>query len=149
MIRKILVATDGSRMAGKAVAYAADLAKQTGAKVALLGVVDRAMLMAPTLSPAATPLKVRMATEDVLRQGIEAYLASAAAASKRRGVAARTIVRTGNPAEEIVREARRAKADLIVMGSQGRSALKAAVLGSVAYGVIHRDTNIPVLVVRK
>jgi universal stress protein A len=51
--------------------------------------------------------------------------------------------------EEIVKEARREKADLIVLGSHGRSALKAAVLGSVAFGVIHKDAKIPILVVRR
>jgi nucleotide-binding universal stress UspA family protein len=35
------------------------------------------------------------------------------------------------------------------MGSHGKSALKAAVLGSVTFGVIHKDTRIPVLVVRR
>ncbi len=60
-----------------------------------------------------------------------------------------TTTRTGRPAEEIVKEARKRKADLIVLGSQGRSAVKAAVLGSVAYGVIHKSSNIPVLVIRK
>jgi len=35
------------------------------------------------------------------------------------------------------------------MGSQGKSALKAAVLGSVTYGVIHKDMKIPILIVRR
>jgi nucleotide-binding universal stress UspA family protein len=51
--------------------------------------------------------------------------------------------------EEIVNESARSKADLIVMGSHGKSALKAAVLGSVTYGVVHKDTKIPVLIVRR
>jgi nucleotide-binding universal stress UspA family protein len=50
--------------------------------------------------------------------------------------------------KEIVKEAKRSKADIIVMGSHGRSALSAAVLGSVSYGVIHNDKRIHVLVVR-
>ncbi|RPJ37318.1 MAG: hypothetical protein EHM27_13520 [Deltaproteobacteria bacterium] len=41
------------------------------------------------------------------------------------------------------------KADLIVMGSHGRSALGTAVLGSVAYGVIHKDTKIPALGIKR
>jgi len=48
-----------------------------------------------------------------------------------------------------VKEAEKSKAVLIVMGSHGRSALAAAFLGSVAYGVIHKDTKIPVLVVKR
>ena len=35
------------------------------------------------------------------------------------------------------------------MGSHGKSALFAAVLGSVAYGVIHNETKVPVLIVRR
>ena len=54
----------------------------------------------------------------------------------------------GHPVEEIVKEAKRVKANLIVMGSHGRSALSATVLGSVSYGVIHHDTSIPILIVR-
>jgi nucleotide-binding universal stress UspA family protein len=48
-----------------------------------------------------------------------------------------------------MKEAERSKVNLIIMGSHGRSALAAAVLGSVTYGVIHKDTKIPVLVVRQ
>lgn len=46
-------------------------------------------------------------------------------------------------------EATKSKADLIVMGAHGKSALKAAVLGSVTYGVMHKDMKIPVLIVRR
>jgi nucleotide-binding universal stress UspA family protein len=51
--------------------------------------------------------------------------------------------------EEILKEARKSRADLIVIGSHGRSAIKSAVLGSVTFGVIHKDTKFPVLVIRK
>jgi Universal stress protein family. len=51
--------------------------------------------------------------------------------------------------EEIINEAVKSKVDLIVMVSQGISALEAAILGSVTFGVIHKDTKFPVLVVRK
>ena len=65
------------------------------------------------------------------------------------GVQSKTVLTTGHPVDDIVREAKKSKADLIVMGSHGRSALAAAVLGSVAYGVIHRDIGTPVLVVKR
>jgi nucleotide-binding universal stress UspA family protein len=50
--------------------------------------------------------------------------------------------------EEIIKEAKKSKTDLIVMGSHGRSALSATVLGSVSYGVIHNDKSIHVLIIR-
>ena len=65
------------------------------------------------------------------------------------GVKSETVISTGHPVEIIVKEAKKSKADLIVMGSHGRSALSAAVLGSVAYGVIHNETKVPVLIVRR
>jgi len=64
------------------------------------------------------------------------------------GVAATISIKTGHPVEEIIKEAKKSKADLIVMGSHGRSALSATVLGSVSYGVIHNDTSIPILIVK-
>jgi universal stress protein A len=51
--------------------------------------------------------------------------------------------------EEILNEAKASGVDLIVVGSHGRSALGATLLGSVAFGIIHRDTAFPVLVVRR
>jgi len=47
-----------------------------------------------------------------------------------------------------VKDAARAKAKLIIMGSHGKNAPAVAVLGSVTHGVIHKETKIPVLIVR-
>jgi nucleotide-binding universal stress UspA family protein len=54
----------------------------------------------------------------------------------------------GHPVDEIIKEAKKSKVDLIVMGSHGRSAFSATVLGSVSYGVIHNDKSIHILIVR-
>jgi nucleotide-binding universal stress UspA family protein len=59
------------------------------------------------------------------------------------------VIRKGHPVEEIVNEATKSKVDLIVMGSHGKSALRAAILGSVTYGVLHEETKIPILIVRR
>ncbi len=149
MIKKILVASDGSRVSRKAVSYAADMAKQLGAAVTLLGVVDTAYLFAPGMPPTVSPTEIRESTEDILRQAIESYLDEALTECQKSQVSVQKVIRKGHPVEEIVQEAESEKADLIVMGSHGRSALKAAVLGSVAYGVLHKDAGIPVLVVRR
>jgi nucleotide-binding universal stress UspA family protein len=65
------------------------------------------------------------------------------------GVQSKTVITTGYVVEDIVKEALSAKANLIIMGSQGKSSLAAAVLGSVTYGVIHKERKIPVLIVRR
>ncbi len=149
MIRKILAPTDGSNISRKAVTYAAELAKQLGASLTLLGVIDSDYFLTPGVPPAVSPTRIRESTEDLLRQAVDAYLDQAVTDCQKLEVEISKVIRTGHPVEEIVKEAESEQADLIVMGSHGRSALRAAVLGSVAYGVLHKDARIPVLVVRR
>ncbi len=68
-------------------------------------------------------------------------------ASELDGVKARFAVPVGNPAEEIVKIAKEEKADMIAVGTRGRSKIKRILLGSVAEGVV-RLSDIPVLVVK-
>jgi nucleotide-binding universal stress UspA family protein len=149
MISKILVPTDGSKAARKSVEYAAGFAKQTGAAVTVMTVIDKSSLVPLSISGAATPTHLIEPVEDYLRQAAEAYIAEAEGICARNKVPAKRIIRTGHPVEEIAREAERSKFDLIIIGSRGKSALKAAVLGSVAFGIINKETKVPVLVVRK
>jgi len=149
MIKKILVPTDGSKTAVKSVGYAIDLAKQTDSTLILLSVTDKSMFLTKSVPAEATKLDIIEPVEDYLRQTAEAYLGEAEGLCKRRGVKSKGVIRSGHPVEEILKEAEKSKVDLIVMGSHGKSAIKAAVLGSVTFGVIHKDTKIPVLVVRR
>ncbi len=149
MISKILVPIDGSKAAQKAAKYAVDLAKQTGAKVTLLSVIDHRFIISLSVSTSASPTHVRESVEDYLKQSAQAATDAIVKLCKQNHLQYKTVIRKGHPVEEIVSEAKRSKADLIVMGSHGKSALKAAVLGSVTYGVMHKDTKIPVLIVRK
>jgi nucleotide-binding universal stress UspA family protein len=149
MITKILVPTDGSETAGKSVKYAIGLAKQMGSTITLLAVVDDRFIMAQTIPGEATPAHLIEPVGDYLREAAEVYLEKASRQGKKDGIQSKKVIRHGHPAEEIVKEAEKSKADLIIMGSHGRTALQAALLGSVTYGVIHKDTKIPVLVVRK
>jgi nucleotide-binding universal stress UspA family protein len=149
MISKILVATDGSETARKSIGYAVDLAKQTGAKITFLSVIDKSFFVSKSIPAAATPIHLIEPIEDYLRQAAEAHLEEVEQLCKKKGVQSSMVIRTGHPVEEIIKEAEKSKVDLIVMGSHGTSALKAAVLGSITFGVIHKDTKFPVLVVRK
>jgi nucleotide-binding universal stress UspA family protein len=149
MITKILVPTDGSETAWKSVKYAIGLAKQMGSTITLLAVVDDRFIMAQTIPDEATSTRLIAPVGDYLRGAAEVYLEKASRQCKKDGIQSKKVIRHGHPAEEIVKEAKKSKADLIIMGSHGRTALQAALLGSVTYGVIHKDTKIPVLVVRK
>jgi nucleotide-binding universal stress UspA family protein len=150
MISNILVPIDGSKVSQKAAKYAVELAKQTGASLTLLSVIDKRFLVEQAVSASASPTHLKESVEDYLKQSAQAATDAIAKVCERNGIRYKAaIIRTGHPVEVIVSEASKSKADLIVMGSHGKSALTAAVLGSVTYGVLHKDTKIPVLIVRR
>ena len=149
MISKILVPTDGSEAAQKAARYGVDLAKKLKASVIVLSVIDNRSFVARAVPPSATALHVIEPTEDYLREAAEQYTRKIQKICDKKGVRSKIIITVGHPVEVITKEAERLKGTLIVMGSHGKSAFAAAFLGSVTYGVIHKDTKIPVLVVRR
>lgn len=140
MYRRILVPTDGSEETGEAVEHAIDIAKQYGAEVHALYVVDRHGL--PTTD-------VDMIEEFVEQAETEgaAAVKSVADAAEAAGVEAVTAVVGGHPSDEIIDYATDNDVDLIVMGTHGRSGLRHFMLGSVAEKVV-RHANDPVMLVR-
>ena len=148
MISKILVPSDGSKTAQRAAGYAVDLAKQLKASIIALSVIDQRSLIAQTVPASETARHTIEPIEDYLKEAAEGDTGEIKKLCDKNGVAATISIKTGHPVDEIVKEAKRSKANLIVMGSHGRSALSATVLGSVSYGVIHNDKTIHVLIVR-
>ena len=148
MISKILVPSDGSKTAQRAAGYAVDLAKQLKASIIVLSVIDKRSLIAQTVPASETARHTIEPIEDYLKEAAEGYAGEIKKLCDKSGVASKISIKMGHPVEEIVKEAKRSKANLIVMGSHGRSALSATVLGSVSYGVIHNDKSIHVLIVR-
>ncbi len=134
-INRLLVPVDFSHDARYAAEYAQAIAQRFGAEIVLLH-VSAALAFVP-----GSLLEVRETAAD--RQALEA-LADALRAA---GVRVRTRLRPGVPADEIVRAAADEGADLIVMGTTGRTGLAHVLLGSVAERVVRRATC-PVLTVR-
>jgi len=149
MISKILIPTDGSEAAQKAAMYAVDLAKQLKASIIVLSIIDKRSFIGQTVQAKEATMNVIEPLEDYLREAAEGYVGEIIELCNKNGVSSKTVITSGHPVEVIVKEAERAKADLIIIGSHGKSALAAAVLGSVTYGLIHKDTKIPVLIVRR
>jgi universal stress protein A len=150
MITKILVPTDGSKTAQKAARYAVDLAKQLKASVIVLSVIDkRPFVVMQTVAAADTPRHIIQPLEEYLREAAKEYTGDVKMLCEKNGLKSKTVITTGHPVEDIVKEAEKSKVNIIVMGSHGRSALAAAVLGSVTYGVMHKETKVPVLIVRR
>ena len=149
MISKILVPIDGSKTAQKAAMYAVDLAKQLKATLIVLSVIDKRSFMGQLVPAVKTSKYVLEPIVDYLKEAAEKYTGEIMKLCGKNGVRSKTVITEGHPVEAIVKEAEKAKVNLIIMGSHGKSALKAAVLGSVAYGVVHKDAKIPVLLVRR
>ena len=148
MISNILVPTDGTKASKKAIDYAIGLAEQTKASITILGVVDKSAFLAQSIPASATDTNLVTPIEDYLRKLVESFVSQAEKQCTKKGTVPSTVIRSGHPVEEIVKEARRSKSNLIVIGSHGKGALESAVLGSVTYGLLHNDTKYPVLVIR-
>ena len=149
MTSKILVPTDGSKTAQKAAIYAIGLAKQLHASIIVISVVDKRFMVSRTVLFKPSSRYVTESIEDYQQEAAERYAGEIKKLCGKKDIQSKTVIKSGHPVEEIVKEAEKSKVDLIVMGSHGESALAAATLGSVTYGVIHKDTTIPVLVVRR
>lgn len=144
MYKHILIATDGSDLAGKGLTHGLGLAKALGAKVLIVSVTD----IWATGAMAATSPATIADYEAAMVAGVEETLAEAAVAAKDAGVAYETKhIQNRYPADAIVETAQSAACDLIVMASHGRRGVRKMLLGSQTSEVLASST-IPVLVVR-
>jgi nucleotide-binding universal stress UspA family protein len=158
MFARILVAVDSDEISGSVLETAGGLAKPLGAKVALLHIVDVASVIAPLAAgselgglgvPAIGGAANMQLTEQIIedqQQTSEAFLQKLVGQLPE-GVAAEVFMREGAPAETIVAVADEWHANLIVIGTHGRSGLERLVVGSTAEAVV-RTAHCPVLSVR-
>lgn len=138
---RVLIATDFSPHAEDAVKIVKRLALPSGSTVRLLHAIEPFADVA-TLNPAA----ITAVTDAAVAQ-IERELDRAAVTLRAPGRDVETVTVLGRVADAIVEEAESSKADLIVVGSRGRHALKSALLGSVSAEVVDR-APCPVIIAR-
>lgn len=130
-MKTILVATDGSAPAGRAVVRAADIAKALGARLVILTVT----VIDPDLRRFADA--EHGALGDILQAEARKQLSEAHAQIVARGLGtAETRYAIGDPADLILRTAAELKADLIVVGKRGRGPLTGLLLGSVSQKLV-------------
>ena len=143
--QNILVPVDGSETSYAAVAQAAELAKAFGGKITVVQVLALdPYIAAEYISATQTNDLIERARTSVLKT-----LEEAAAKFSDMGIPVEAKLLEGQVVHrEIIREAETSKADLIVIGSHGRTGLKRLFLGSVAQNVLG-EAHIPVLVVRQ
>ena len=145
IFRKIMVATDGSELAKKAVDSAIEIAKSSNAKLYAVHVI--ALGDYYSSMPLSIDVEWMKAMEEHLRiQGKEAidYVENAGRAAN---VEVEPVILEGNPANEIVDFAEKNDIDLIVMGTQGKTGIQRFLIGSVAENVVRHSIK-TVLVVK-
>jgi nucleotide-binding universal stress UspA family protein len=145
MFKRILVAVDGSHTANRGLKTAISMAREQGAALQILHVIDERV---PALNP-----EVGIYVDDMfrlLREGGKKILAAAVAQAEKEGMRCQPVsVETlGLPvADVVVRQAKKFRADLIVLGTHGRRGISRLVMGSDAEGVV-RESTVPVLLVK-
>lgn len=144
MLKKILLATDGSETSMRAAKNAISIGKKAGATVTAVYVVDVHRL-AQLPGYAAMPGIKDNLMELMFKEGSEA-LEEIEDMARDAGVAYERMVAEGDPGEELLKLCRNPGFDLIVLGTIGKSGLKRFLLGSVAEKVV-RHSHVPVLVV--
>ncbi len=142
-MRRILHATDFSGASGPAFAKALELAKQDRARLCLLHVlVPPSPFLGDELPSSYLELQAQA------RRDAERRLDAVVGRAKKAGVRVESKLVTGATAERIIRHASRWHADVIVIGTHGRTGLGRVFMGSVAERVLQR-APCPVLTVRR
>ena len=145
MFKNILVATDGSDLAAKAVEEGIRFAKEIGAEITAVTVTEPFHVL--SLSPRQleyTSIEYKKHAE----AHAEKVLGTVSAAAKSAGVACETLhVEHEHVYQAIIDAASARRRDLIVMASHGRRGVSAVVLGSETVKVL-THSKIPVLVYR-
>ena len=137
---KILIATDGSEYTKNAVDYGIDIAKNTGAKLFAIYVVDTAAFASIPMDAAWESMY------ELLKQEGDLAIKFVAERAEAEGLEVEGNLIEGHPADEIIRYSEKNSISVIVMGTLGKSGLDRFLLGSVAEKVV-RNSKIPVLVV--
>ncbi|GAB3020440.1 universal stress protein [Natronobiforma cellulositropha] len=137
----IIIPTDGSECAEKAFDVGFGLAEKLGATVHAVAVGNVKLAEISSIGGGGPRTK-----EDVTEIAAE-WADDLVEAAEARGLEATAVVRTGDPAAEIAAYAADLDAEMIVMGTAGRSGFKRRILGSVADEVL-RTAPVPVLTVR-
>jgi universal stress protein A len=144
LFHRIVVPTDFSACSEEAWALARRIAGAVGSEIVLAHV----FVEPPSYGEPSLPVNSAWQVIESARKWVEEELEKWAGAARAKGISVRTFVRTGSPYQEIVNLATDERADLVAMGTHGRSGVSRLLLGSVADRVI-RLAPCPVLTVRK
>jgi len=131
--KSIVVATDGSKYSMAAASEAIGIAKRNNAKLTVVAVVPADIAM-PTDIDMAAIQREKIADQEM--QVAEKNAKAVKDAAQKAGVDAQAFVMSGKPADAVIEISKDKFADLVVVGSHGRTGLDRLLMGSVAERVI-------------
>jgi nucleotide-binding universal stress UspA family protein len=139
IFRRLLVAVDNTGLAGWAIKSAVQLANELGGKIGLVHITPGDIGFTPEFAYAESSvlLEQRREGQEILKR---------AEASVPKSLRAGSILKEGDPMQQIVAAAKEWKADLIVIGTHGRGPVAHFLLGSTAEAVV-RHAHCPVLMI--
>lgn len=131
MFNKIMIPSDGSKFAEKAEDLAIDLAEKLGSTVIAVHIIDEKLIY---------PF-------DVMEEEGNEILSKIREKGKTKNVKVEEVLIFGNPRHDMKKIAEKSHADLVVIGSHGRSGLEKILMGSVAENAL-KTVEMPVLLVK-
>lgn len=148
MYKKILIATDGSDLADKALDHGLALARTVGAEVVVVSVTEMWSALEMSRQAAKDALHAIETYEKIEADRAKMILAAGAERAGKAGVRCETLhVSDRRPSEGILYAARETGCDLIVMATHGRRGVNRMLLGSQTNEVVSHS-ELPVLVLR-
>ena len=135
MFSSIVVGTDGSETANKAVNEAIDLAKALGARISLVSAYEPVPKARLREEARQTPADLQWMVNP--REEVDSTLSDAADLIRSAGVDVEIFAREGDPADAILDVAEERSADLIIVGNKGMTGARRFLLGSVPNKVSH------------
>jgi nucleotide-binding universal stress UspA family protein len=135
LFRSIVVGTDGSDTATKAVGQAVELARAMGARLDLVSAYEPVPAQRLNEERRQAPEDLQWAINP--REDVDATLEAAAEVARTAGVEVAVYARQGDPADAILDVAEERDADLVIVGNKGMTGAKRFLLGSVPNKVSH------------
>ena len=126
MIKKIVVAFDGSEQSGKAFDFALELTKLCP------GAAPEILVLSVAQPPEPIDIVEMDAVIDSATQHYEKLFAGLKEKARERNIEIKTEVVVGHPADQIVRYAKEKNSDMVVIGQKGKSKIENWLLGSIS-----------------
>ena len=145
MIKRIMIATDGSEASRSAAMVAVDIARQAIGSITAVYVMETERLS--RLPGIATLPELREKIMALMQEEGQQATQFVEDQARAAGVPCCKILAQGRASEELIKISKQQAIDLLVMGSMGRTGMERILLGNVAEKVVH-ESAIPVLLAK-